>query len=579
MKIMLSVAKFVVFVMVVCLLFPASSVYGHGLGIETISSIDVQGKSLTVTVEMPMYFENESEQITITAIEDETDETAKNVTFLIGLFHNGEMIFRNYFFAEDGILPINVKPTQEEKIIIHGEQDSLLGAWHPTESNPIEITGPLFNSGGLYNFEIEIRTIDEPTNIIENSKVYKVDLTLVETVSFIQKDTKNNDIEFSLKSYFDTISNFEYDSENKQITFDMPFDWSEKQMSHVSVVHVETHFPKDFSEFLSPSYSGYVNGIQLFKSSVSVDDYTVEDGRIVHMVLLQDHLKFLKNEMKKSEEPIPDKIYFTLSTSEKIAFPLEAYTKSEDFKINLSWDPLNVEPGVPTNFIFTVRDGRTNEPLRSSDYTFVIIQNGNEIFRTTGFAQVGGDFEKFTFSEDQTGPTMIKFENIRNTGQETEFGFVVVAKSTEKKMVEEAMEETAEEEVMEETAAEGGGCLIATAAFGSELAPQVQQLRELRDNTILQTESGTAFMAGFNQFYYSFSPVIADLERESPIFKEVVKLTLTPMLSSLSLLNYVDIDSEQDMLGYGISLIILNAGMYVGIPLLGILKVYQIRKN
>ncbi len=578
MKIMLAVAKFVVFVMVVCLLFPASSVYGHGLGIETISSIDVQGKSLTVTVEMPMYFENESEQITITAIDDETDETAKNVTFLIGLFHNGEMIFRNYFFAEDGILPINVKPTQEEKITIHGEQDSLLGAWHPTESNPIEITGPLFNSGGLYNFEIEVRTIDEPTNIIENSKVYKVDLTLVETVSFIQKDTENNDIEFSLKSYFDTLSNFEYDSENKQITFDMPFDWSEKQMSHVSVVHVETHFPKDFSEFLSPSYSGYVNGIQLFKSSVSVDDYTVEDERIVHMVLLQDHLKFLKNEMKKSEEPIPDKITFTLSTSKKIAFPLEAYTKSEDFKINLSWDPLNVEPGVPTNFIFTIRDGRTNEPLRSSDFTFVIIQNGNEIFRTTGLAQVGGDFEKFTFSEDQTGPTIIKFENIRNTGQETEFGFVVVAESTEKKMVEEVMEETTEEEVVEETA-EGGGCLIATAAFGSELAPQVQQLRELRDNTILQTESGTAFMAGFNQFYYSFSPVIADLERESPIFKEAVKLTLTPMLSSLSLLNYVDIDSEQDMLGYGISLIILNAGMYVGIPLLGILKVYQIRKN
>jgi hypothetical protein len=126
---------------------------------------------------------------------------------------------------------------------------------------------------------------------------------------------------------------------------------------------------------------------------------------------------------------------------------------------------------------------------------------------------------------------------------------------------------------------ENGGCLIATATFGSELAPQVQQLRELRDNTILQTESGVSFMTGFNQFYYSFSPVIADLERQSPIFKEAVKLTLTPMLSSLSLLNYVDIDSEQEMLGYGISIILLNSGMYVGIPLLGILKLYQIRKN
>jgi hypothetical protein len=126
---------------------------------------------------------------------------------------------------------------------------------------------------------------------------------------------------------------------------------------------------------------------------------------------------------------------------------------------------------------------------------------------------------------------------------------------------------------------ENGGCLIATATFGSELAPQVQQLRELRDNTILQTESGVSFMTGFNQFYYSFSPVIADLERQSPIFKEAVKLTLTPMLSSLSLLNYVDIDSEQEMLGYGISIILLNSGMYVGIPLLGILKLYQFRKN
>ncbi len=138
-----------------------------------------------------------------------------------------------------------------------------------------------------------------------------------------------------------------------------------------------------------------------------------------------------------------------------------------------------------------------------------------------------------------------------------------------------SVELSSKKSIDELTTEEGGGCLIATAAFGSELAPQVQQLRELRDNTILQTESGTAFMSGFNQFYYSFSPVIADLERESPIFKKAVKLTLTPMLSSLSLLNYVDIDSEQDMLGYGISLIILNAGIYFVAPAM---IIYKIRK-
>jgi len=118
----------------------------------------------------------------------------------------------------------------------------------------------------------------------------------------------------------------------------------------------------------------------------------------------------------------------------------------------------------------------------------------------------------------------------------------------------------------------GGGCLIATAAFGSELTPQVQMLREIRDNTVLSTTSGTAFMTGFNQFYYSFSPTIADWERENPIFQDAVRITITPLLTSLSILNHVEIDSEEEMLGYGISLIILNLGMYFVAPAIVILK-------
>jgi len=119
----------------------------------------------------------------------------------------------------------------------------------------------------------------------------------------------------------------------------------------------------------------------------------------------------------------------------------------------------------------------------------------------------------------------------------------------------------------------GGGCLIATATFGSELAPQVQQLRELRDNIVLQTESGTSFMTEFNHFYYSFSPAIADYERENVVFKEAVKLTLTPLLTSLTLLQYVDIDSESSMLGYGIGIILLNIGMYFVAPAVLIMKI------
>ena len=110
----------------------------------------------------------------------------------------------------------------------------------------------------------------------------------------------------------------------------------------------------------------------------------------------------------------------------------------------------------------------------------------------------------------------------------------------------------------------GGGCLIATATYGSEMSPQVQQLRELRDNQLLQTESGTAFMGAFNDVYYSFSPIIADYERENPLFKEAVKIAITPMISSLSLME--NANSESEVLSIGISVIALNLGMYIAVP-------------
>ena len=124
-----------------------------------------------------------------------------------------------------------------------------------------------------------------------------------------------------------------------------------------------------------------------------------------------------------------------------------------------------------------------------------------------------------------------------------------------------------------ETSSEGGGCLIATATYVSELAPKVQNLRELRDNKLLQTQSGSAFMESFNDFYYSFSPIIADYERENSVFKEGVKLAITPMISSLSILNHVDMGTDAQVLGYGIILILLNLGMYVGVPVIGVIAI------
>jgi len=127
----------------------------------------------------------------------------------------------------------------------------------------------------------------------------------------------------------------------------------------------------------------------------------------------------------------------------------------------------------------------------------------------------------------------------------------------------------------EKSTEEGGGCLIATATYGSEMATEVQQLRELRDNQLLNTESGTTFMNTFNDIYYSFSPIIADYERENPLFKEAIKLTITPMISSLSLME--NVNSESEVLSIGISVIMLNLGMYLGVPAIVVIGIRKIR--
>ena len=154
----------------------------------------------------------------------------------------------------------------------------------------------------------------------------------------------------------------------------------------------------------------------------------------------------------------------------------------------------------------------------------------------------------------------------------TENGFVRIVAIQNQQIITQGASDVQFEEVFingncySSFAAGPGGCLIATATYGSELAPQVQLLREIRDNSLLNTESGTSFMNYFNDAYYSFSPYIADYERENPVFKETIKVAITPMISSLSILNYVDMDSESSVLGYGISLIVLNLAMYIGIP-------------
>jgi len=205
---------------------------------------------------------------------------------------------------------------------------------------------------------------------------------------------------------------------------------------------------------------------------------------------------------------------------------------------------------------------KTGEPKIFQFYPEILNWSQEYYVRQGTNGQGFGDLLKY----DSKGNLVLNENNeIQN------LSFIVLPAEQDKKIISVPMCGTGTELVngickviQTEEKSSGGGCLIATATYGSEMAPQVQQLRELRDNQLLQTESGTAFMGTFNDIYYSFSPIIADYERENPLFKEAVKLAITPMISSLSLME--NANSESEVLSIGISVIMLNLGMYLGVP-------------
>ena len=264
--------------------------------------------------------------------------------------------------------------------------------------------------------------------------------------------------------------------------------------------------------------------------------------------------------------------------------------------ITFDVDTTKFTPGEIVELRGTVQSGLEGQPvaveIKDADGTLILIRtvtsDGNGEFSLkfkVPSNAAAGEFDIITNMEID-GDTISEITSADESGV-TE-NIIVSAISNEESTVQYVAEPTADtkptcgtgtveqdgicvvdttaqtEKVVSNEKSSGGGCLIATATYGSEMSTEVQQLRELRDNQLLQTESGTAFMSTFNDVYYSFSPIVADYERENPMFKEVVKLAITPMISTLSLME--NAENESEVLGLGLSVIALNIGMYLGVP-------------
>jgi hypothetical protein len=81
----------------------------------------------------------------------------------------------------------------------------------------------------------------------------------------------------------------------------------------------------------------------------------------------------------------------------------------------------------------------------------------------------------------------------------------------------------------------GGGCFIATATYGSPLHPYVEELRDFRDRYLMPSKIGRKIV----DFYYKYSPFVANFIAKHKLLKIVVRINLLPLVVfSYSMLHF-----------------------------------------
>ena len=147
-------------------------------GIKKTSSLLYDDREIVVTVELLPSNESENKKLQIITYDNTSNEVIQNVTYFLSVSKDNENLLREYFFAEDGILNIDVQPNNDPLIKVIGEKQydnnayvmpgskysQVMSGENLTSVTPLQIIGPIFDTEGVYTFDIELRTIDSRDN-------------------------------------------------------------------------------------------------------------------------------------------------------------------------------------------------------------------------------------------------------------------------------------------------------------------------------------------------------------------------------------------------------------------------------
>ena len=389
-----------------------NDVYGHGVGSEIFPPVELDGKLVSVEVSSSTKddVENDDQQISISLIDFDSKTTLRDVTFLIKSERGEQFLFEKEFKADNGFLVFNFISEDTNSIIVDEKDggEDFFGSLLGLESRLIDVKGPKLSEGGLYKLDISIITANGYSEKLEIPLVFNAGISIAQTTTHNFVDPSFGQQNIQVVTYYDEISNFQYEPELKQITFSMPFEWTLSNIEQTSVVHQEIIIPKEFGALLLSGFSMSVNGIELSDDIVNVDDFFTE-GRVVHFIIYQKELlNIFENSSNQNGMNFvikPDRDYTHLSS----------VTENGQFRILASWEPEILESNSDAKIIFDVTDiFLKNKPV-STNYEFSITQDDKLLFEQNGVStdsKTEHNVVDFTVPDNLSGIVNLNFNNL-----------------------------------------------------------------------------------------------------------------------------------------------------------------------
>ena len=206
---------------------------GHGVGSEIFPPVEFNGRQIALEVSSSQNDPetNDDQQISISLIDFDSKITLRDVTFLINSYRGETFLFEKEFKADNGFIVFNFVSENIDSIVLEEKNSGdFFGSLLGLESRMVNVKGPKLSEGGLYKFDITILSADGYSKKLDDPFVFNAGISIAQISQHEITDPNFGEQTIRVVTYYDEISNFEYDSNLKEISFLMPFEWSQSNI-------------------------------------------------------------------------------------------------------------------------------------------------------------------------------------------------------------------------------------------------------------------------------------------------------------------------------------------------------------